>query len=114
MEIDLLFIAVKKSDWREISQSEYIYSPEFSADGKSKTFTGNTAERIINDVYSGEPLLLIVLDPLRIQAPIKHIKENGIEYVEIMGEITKDALIDKIVLKSSKEGNYSLDVKHFD
>lgn len=114
MEIDLLFVAVKKSDWREISQSEYIYSPEFSANGKSKTFTGKAAETILNKVYSGEPLFLIVLDPLRIQAPIKHISENGIEYVEVLGEITKDALIDKIVLKSSKEGKYSLDVKHFD
>jgi hypothetical protein len=114
LEIDLLFVAVKKSDWREIAQSEYIYSPEFSGNGKSKTFTGKAAETIINNVYSGEPLLLIVLDPLRIQAPIKHINENGIEYVEILGEITKDALIDKIVLKSSKEGKYSLDIKHFD
>jgi hypothetical protein len=55
-----------------------------------------------------------VLDPLRIQAPIKHIKDNGLEFVEVLGEVTKDALIDKIVLKSSKEGKYSLDVKHFD
>lgn len=114
MEIDLLFVAVKKSDWREISQSEYIYSPEFSSDGKLRTFTGKNAETIINEFYSGEPLLLIVLDPLRIQAPIKHIKDNDLEYVEILGEVTKDALIDKIILKSSKEEKYSLDVKHFD
>ncbi|MDZ7806896.1 MAG: hypothetical protein U5K71_07255 [Gracilimonas sp.] len=114
MEIDLLFFAVKKSDWREISQSEFIYSPEFSVDGNLRTFTGKDAEKIINEVYSGEPLLLIVLDPLRIQAPIKHVKDNDLDYINILGEVTKDALIDKIVLKSSKEGKYSLDIKHFD
>lgn len=114
MEIDLLFVAVKKSDWREISQSEFIYSPEFSDDGHLRTFTGNNAEIIINKVYAGEPLLLIVLDPLRIQAPIKHINKDGTEFVQVLGEVTKDALIDKIVIKSSKEGKYSLSVKHFD
>ena len=114
MEIDLLFLAVKKSDWREISQSQLIYSPQFSDDGKHRTFTGKDAEDILNQMYTGEPLLLIVLDPLRIQAPIKHVKTDGKEYVEILGDVTKDALIDKILIKSSKEGKYSLDVKHFD
>ncbi len=114
MDIDLLFIALKKSDWREISQKETIYSPEFLAEGHLRTFTGEQAQNVINKIYSGEEILLIVLDPLRIQAPIKHVKVDGLKYVEVMGEVTKDALIDKITLKPNKDGSYSLDVKHFD
>lgn len=114
MDIDLLFIALRKSDWREISQKEIIYSPEFLSEGNLRTFTGEDAQDIINETYSGEEILLIVLDPLRIQAPIKHVKINGLKYVEVIGEVSKDALIDKITLKANEKGSYLLDVKHFD
>ncbi len=115
MELDLLFIAVKKSEWRNISGNGTISPSVFNSDNQVRSFAGAQAEKIINKTFDGaETVLLIVLDPLRIQAPIKHIKEEGFEFVAIQGEVSIDAVIDKIDLKPDKEGKFSVKVKHFD
>lgn len=115
MELDLLFLAVKKAEWRNVTENGTINPSVFSKDGQVRSFVGTHAEKIINHNFEGnETVLLVVLDPLRIQSPIKHIKEDGFEYVAIQGEVSMDTIIDKIDLKPDKKGVYSVNVKHFD
>lgn len=115
MEIDLLFAAIKQSEWRKISEEASLKPAYFNQDGYVRSFAGNNAEKIINHYFNGEDdLLLIVLDPLRIQTPIKRITEDGFDFIAIQGEVTMDAIIDKIKLGPDKKGKYSVNVKHFD
>lgn len=115
MDIDLLFAVIKQSEWRQISQQERLKPASFEQDGSVDSFTGEHAEEIINHYFDeAEQLLLIVLDPLRIQSPIKRIKKDGFEFIAIQGEVKMDAIIDKIKLKADKKGSYSVHVKHFD
>lgn len=116
MELDLLFIALKQEDWRKISQNSRLKPTSFEyEDGFIRSFTGDKAEKIINHYYDKtDEILLLVIDPLRIQSPIKRIKEDGFEFVAIKGEIEVDTIIDKIKLKPSEKGNFSINVKHFD
>lgn len=115
MDIDLLFTAFKESDWRKISENGKIM-PEADSDNKAiLTFTGDQAEAIINKTFEEEKqVLLIVFDPLRIQSPIKKTEIDGHTYIAIQGEVSVDAVIDKIKLKKGKDGQFSLNVKHFD
>lgn len=115
MDIDLLFAVIKQSEWREISQKERLKPESFEQEGSVRSFTGEHAEEIINNQFDGtEQLILIVLDPLRIQSPIKRIKADGFEFISIQGEVKMDAIIDKIKLTPDKKGKYSVNVKHFD
>lgn len=115
MDIDLLFAVIKQSEWRQISQQERLKPESFEQDGSVNSFTGEHAEEIINHYFDGsEQLLLIVLDPLRIQSPIKRIKADDFEFISIQGEVKMDAIIDKIKLTADNKGKYSVNVKHFD
>ena len=114
MELDLLFLAVEQSNWRSLNKETALKPDSFDRQNYILSFTGDNVERILNNKFNGEDVLLLVIDPLRIQSPIKKIKEDDTEYVAIQGEITFDAIIDKIKLKSSKDGTYSVNVKHFD
>ncbi len=58
--------------------------------------------------------MLLVLDPLRIQEPIKHVKEEDLPLVAIKGSISIDTIIDRISLKKDKEGRFLVQVNHFD
>lgn len=115
MDIDLLFAVIKQSEWRKISQEENLKPASFEQDGAVHAFTGEYAEDIINHYFDGtENLLLIVLDPLRIQSPIKRVKQDGFDFIAIQGQVKMDAIIDKIKLNADKKGAFSLNVKHFD
>ncbi|HET8866531.1 MAG TPA: DUF952 domain-containing protein [Gracilimonas sp.] len=115
MDIDLLFAAVKQSEWRQVSENGNLKPLVFNEDGYFRSFEGNNAEKILNHYFDGkDPILLIVLDPLRIQVPIKRINEDGFDLVAIQGEVSVDAIIDKIKIQPDKKGRYSINVKHFD
>lgn len=115
MEFDLLFTAFKETDWRKISQQGSLEPESDKEDQVVLTFTGEHAEKILNDKFGNErKVLLIVLDPLRIQHPIKQIKQDDNNYVAIHGKVSLDAVIDKILLRKSREGSFSLNVRHFD
>lgn len=113
MDIDLLFIAVTTEEWRNISDVGKLKP----ADGETsiRSFQGNDVEKIINKMYEQESeLLLLILDPLRLQTPIKHNKEDGLSFVDIQGDIPLDTIIDKLKLKKGKDDSFSVNVKHFD
>lgn len=115
MDIDLLFTAVKQSEWRQISNEGKLEETLGKADEGIYSFEGKHSEDIINHYFEGdEDVLLIVFDPLRIQVPIKRIMEDGFEMIWIKGSVSVDAIIDKILLKPDKKERYSVNVKHFD
>lgn len=115
MDIDLLFTALKQSEWKNVSALDTLESTFFEQGKGIISFEGNEAEKILNTYFEGEQaILIIVLDPLRIQAPIKKIKKDGFQFVEIQGTVSVDAVIDKIKLKADKNGQFSMNVKHFD
>jgi uncharacterized protein (DUF952 family) len=115
LDIDLLFTAFKESDWRNISGNGKIEPDPDSKLNSVLTYTGEQAEAIINKSFEEEKqVLLIVFDPLRIQSPIKKTIIDGHTFIAIQGEVSLDAVIDKIMLKKGKNGQFSLKVKHFD
>jgi uncharacterized protein (DUF952 family) len=115
LDIDLLFTAVKDSDWKTVSEGGRFKPESVEEAGRVRCFVGDEAENIINHYFDkDDTVLLIVLDPLRIQSPIKHIEEDGFKFISVQDSITKDAIIDKIKLTADKKGKFSLNVKHFD
>ncbi|SMO37010.1 DUF952 domain-containing protein [Gracilimonas mengyeensis] len=115
MDFDLLFMAVTPSDWKKLSESGTISPGKLDDNSYLRAFQGKDAEEIINKHFEGEDsVMLLVLDPLRIQSPLKQTKEADYPIVAIQGDISIDTVIDKIRLKNNKEGKFSVHVKHFD
>ncbi len=115
MEIDLLFTLIKKEDWKSFSASG-IFEPEsLKEQGFIQCFRGDQVQDAANNTYSEEDeLLLIVIDPLRLQVPIKHEKEGDQTYPNVYGSFSIDAIIDRIIIRKGKKGDFSIRVKHFD
>ena len=116
MNTDLLFHLTSKEEWKAYSKEGYINPESLTTEGFIHTSTGEQVEETANRIFKGrEDMLLLVIDPLRIQEPIKHEKaENGEVYPHIYGKISLDAIIDKLTLMPAKNGNFSVSVKHFD
>ncbi len=114
MEYDLLFSLINKQDWKEVTSSGQLKSITQDDDGYLTCLESNELEKYANTIYSSsEELLLIVIDPLRIQSPIKKANEEGFSVFRVFGSIPLDAVIDKITLKKGKKG-FSVHIKHHD
>ncbi len=115
MEYDLLFTFILKSDWKPSIESGMFSPPALKEEGAIRCVTDGMLETYANEQYIGdEEILLIVIDPLRVQAPLKEEKADGGKYPLICGSISIDSVIDKIPLSKGKDGRYSISVKHFD
>jgi uncharacterized protein (DUF952 family) len=115
LEYDLLFTFIEPDDWKSNTESGY-FSPEYLTEkGFVECFEGKFAEQIANQVHSdSNQLLLLVIDPLRIHEPIKKEVSGELEYYRIQGKFSIDAIIDRIKLKKSKDGQFNVRIKHFD
>lgn len=115
MDIDLLFTAVNLDDWKKITENGTFEPESYKQDEVVYCFTGDVAEKYINSTFQeADKLLLIVIDPLRIENPIKKLKVDGFELIEIQGTFSLDSIIDKIRLEKDNNGKFNLRVKHFD
>lgn len=115
MENDLLFTLATKSEWKSYSASGMYKPSSFVEKGFISCYLGNQVEKAANDFFNEEnELFLIVIDPLRIQVPIKHEKKDGEVYPNLYGAFSIDAVIDRISIKRNKKGVFSILVKHFD
>ncbi|MTI86668.1 MAG: DUF952 domain-containing protein [Balneolaceae bacterium] len=115
MDIDLIFTVLETSDYKSVISSGSFIPESFEETGHIRCFEGAQAEQIINKNYkSHSSLLLVIIDPIRIQAPIKRNKEDGVEYIDVFGTFNTDAVIDKITLQKSDKGTFALKVKHYD
>lgn len=115
MENDLLFTITTKSEWKSFSSTGKFKPASIAEFGFVKCYHGNQIEQAANEFETEEnDLLLIVIDPLRIQVPMKNETINGEVYPNIYGSFSIDAVIDRIELNRSKKGEFSVRVKHFD
>ena len=116
MSIDLLFHITTNEEWKTYSSKGYIEPESLTLEGFIHTSKGDQVEDTANRLFNGrEGVLLLVIDPLRIQEPIKYESaENGLKYPHIYGRISIDAVIDKLALTPDKAGKFSVKVKHFD
>lgn len=115
MDIDLLFTAVRQADWREYSESGRFEPPSLAHERVVWCFTGEVAEVVVNKEFAdNDKIILIVIDPLRIEVPYKRKTRDGIEMLALQGTFPLDAIIDKIKLEKKQGGKFSIRVKHFD
>ncbi len=115
MENDLLFTLISKTDWKLYSQSGSFEPESLVEHGFIRCYQGNQVEKAANENFEGiDDLLLIVIDPLRIQVPIKRESVDGIIYPNLYGAFSIDAVIDRIPIKRSKKGKFAVQIKHFD
>ena len=115
MEYDLLFTFINKKDWKPFTESGFFTPNSLDDIGYIKCFEGKYAELIANSNHSdSSQLLLLVIDPLRINEPIKKISEDKLEFYTIQGKFSIDAIIDRITLKKSNSGHFNIRIKHFD
>ncbi len=115
MDYDLLFTIITKRSWKTFTSSGE-YSPEtLISEGFIRCIPDKELEAYANSQFeSTEDLLLIVIDPLRIQVPIKHEKVASVSYPLIFGSLSLDAIIEKIPLPRDNNGNFMISIKHFD
>lgn len=115
MENDLLFTLITKPEWKQISSNGKFESETFKEDGFIRCYHGSQIEKAANESFKNEnELLLIVIDPLRIQVPLKNERIGSETFPNLYGVFSIDAIIDRINLKRSKKGIFSVLVKHFD
>ena len=132
MDVDLLFIPMNSVQWKECSSLGFI-EPSLQEGFKSirsiEAYTPTVVEEIINFKFVDQnDLLLILIDPIRIQIPIKNefndIKPNSEEggfgnskrypVVHLQGKISIDAVIDRIPIQKDKDGLFHVHIETID
>ena len=115
MEYDLLFTYINKEDWKPFTESGFFTPNTISDEGYIQCFEGKFAENIANTNHTElTQLLLLVIDPLRINVPIKKVTEGELVYYLLQGKFSIDAIIDRISLKKSNNGHFNVRIRHFD
>lgn len=115
MDYDLLFTIIPKTSWRTAS-SEGEFAPDtLASQGYIRCIPDNKLENYANTQFNGvDELLLIVIDPLRIQVPIKRETIKDVQYALIYGSLKLDAIIEKIDLTRDNKNKFRISIKHFD
>jgi uncharacterized protein (DUF952 family) len=115
MEYDLLFTLINDQKWKEIAAQGTFHPASLDELGYIKCIDEKDLQKYINlDIHKDKDLILVVIDPLRVKDSIKTEKQDGFTIIKLFGELTLDAIIDKIDLKPSKKGDYTFSVKHYD
>lgn len=115
MENDLLFTIIPVSDWKKYSGSGRFNPEPLETKGFIRCYQGKQVEEAANELYPDEnELYLIVIDPLRIQVPMKSEKEGKQTFLNIYGSFSIDAIIDRILLKKESDKGFAVRIKHFD
>lgn len=115
MDYDLLFTLIPKTSWRTAT-NEGVFAPEsLASQGYIRCIPDKELENYANTQFDGiDELLLIVIDPLRIQVPIKHETIKDTRFALIYGSLKLDAIIEKIDLFRDKKNKFRISIKHFD
>tara|TARA_B100000963_G_C22568666_1_gene644945 strand:- start:58 stop:456 length:399 start_codon:yes stop_codon:yes gene_type:complete len=132
MDVDLLFIPLTSTQWKECSSRGSIepFQQEESKSTQSiEAYKPSVIEEILNFKYLDQnDLLLIIVDPIRVQVPIKHelsditpndagqIIGNSKRYsvVHLQGKISIDAVIDRIPIQRNKDGLFHVHIETID
>ena len=132
MDVDLFFIPLNSDQWKECSSQGFI-KPSKLEGSKSEqniqAYTSALIEEVLNFKYLDQnDLLLIIIDPIRVQVPIKNvlrdifpnneehsfIKSKRYSVVHLQGEIPIDAVIDRIPIKRSEDGLFHIHIETVD
>lgn len=115
MEYDLLFTLITKPEWKIYSSSGSFEPLTIQEKGFVQCYDGSQVEYAANTFFKDyDELFLIVIDPLRVQVPIKNEKNGDQIYHNLHGAFSIDAIIDRILVKRGENGSFSIRVKHFD
>ena len=115
MEYDLLFTLIDHREWKQLTEKGTFEPLSMKEDGVIYTYEGKNIEAVANTEFlEATKLFLLVIDPLRIHAPIKKVKKDSIELLEIKGTFSIDAIIDRIPVSKNKKGKFEINIKHFD
>mgnify|MGYP001265368999 CR=1 FL=1 len=115
MNTDLYFTLINKEDWKKYSSSGRFNPPALEELGYIPCYHGDQIQEVANKKYGdNNELFLLVIDPLRIQVPVKFEKSEEFTSPNIYGEISIDTIIDRIHIKRGKDGQFFIKVKHFD
>ena len=115
MDYDLLFTIVEDQNWKQITTSGSFRPSSLEELGYIKCIHEKDLQTYVNqENLKGKELLLVLIDPLRVRDSIKTDKDNGFSIIKLYGELTMDAIIDKIELNPSKKGNYTIKINHYD
>ena len=132
MDEDLLFIPLTSTHWRECSSRGFI-EPAQQEESKSiqniEAYTPSVIEEILNFKYVDQSdLLLIIVDPIRIQVPIKNelldISPNdagqsfgnskSYSVIHLHGRVSIDVVIDRIPIQRDKDGLFHIHIETID
>ena len=132
MDVDLLFIPLTTAQWKECSSRGSI-EPAQQEESQSKlsieAYTSSVIEEILNFKYVDQnDLLLIIVDPIRVQVPIKHEsaellpnnteesfgKSKRYSVVHLHGKISIDTVIDRIPIKRNQDGLFHVHIESID
>ena len=115
MDHDLFFTVVEDQNWKAIAANGTFHPSSLEDLGYIRCIAEKDLQRYVNlERLKGKELLLVVIDPLRVKNSIKTETESGFSFIKLYGELTLDAIIDKIELKPSEKGNYSIKISHYD
>tara|TARA_B100000900_G_C20025422_1_gene491679 strand:- start:27 stop:425 length:399 start_codon:yes stop_codon:yes gene_type:complete len=132
MDEDLLFIPLTSTQWKKCSASgsiEPIQQEESKLIQIIEAYTPSDIEEILNFKYVDQSdLLLIIVDPLRVQVPIKnelsdispndagHSFGNSKSYsvIHLHGKVSIDAVIDRIPIQRDKDGLFHIHIETID
>ncbi len=115
MDYDLLFTVIKKEDWKAFTSSGKFEPDTIKEFGHIICIDEKNLEEYVNQKALAEyQLMLIIIDPLRVQDFIKSETKEGVRYIYIAGSLNLDAIIDKIDLNKNKKNRYKVSIKHYD
>ena len=130
MDLDILYLISTKEKWKSYSSKGFI---RIESEKESTPLYGlhpDQLQDVLNFRYANSTdVLLILVDPIRLQVPIKmtHLEMYPLEddsrnplnskrfqVVEIHGNISIDAVIDRIPLHKKESEDYSVTIDQVD
>jgi len=116
LDHDLLFHVTTEDDWKANIENGSYSPASLEEDGFILCAVGEQVEKVANNLYQeAENPVLLVIDPLRIQAPVKY---TDTEYAKklpaIYDSISMDAVIDRIKLYRDDKGKFHINIRQYD
>lgn len=115
MDIEILFTALSKDQWSEFSSTGKYIPTDFEETGSIVCADSKNLNTYLNEIYGEqEQIMLLVLDPLRIQVPMKRTGIGNFKAIELKQPFSLDAIIDKLNVPKGESGTFEVEVRHFD
>ena len=115
MDIEILFTALQNDNWKSFIESGKYEPEELDSTGAITCADGKNLNSYLNGSFpEDDKIMVLVLDPLRIQSPMKRHKSGTEERIMVKEAISLDAVIDKITVGKGDDGKFNMSVRHFE